>query len=265
MQFKQTAKRLLDAATTASHIPSWSDSEEDNSDDGDIIESEEFEDSGDDLDHPLPGEGDGGTHGSANDPSDGTSQSVLVSEEIEISDSSMDESDNDDSTGSGPSGAVAQSSYKARNGRIWVTTCPQSSRTRACNLRHTAKGPVSSAKNIQNEEEAFACFIDEDMLQQIVKHTNNRARRDLRAKNRSPDEWVPVDLCEKKGVDGLLYLIGVYRSQRESLRSLWSSGRSGRPIFSASFGRGWFEQIIANLRFDSREDRSTEDKFAAFR
>ena len=103
------------------------------------------------------------------------------------------------------------------------------------------------------------------MLKQIVKHTNNRTRKDLRAKNRSPDECVPVDLCEIKGVVGLLYLIGVYWSQHESLRSLWSSGRSGRPIFSASFGRNRFEQIIANLRFDSREDRSTEDKFAAFR
>ena len=228
LQFKQMAKRLLDAARTASHIPSWSDSEEDNSDDGDIIKSEESEDSGDDLDHPLPSDG-------TNDPSDGASQSVLVSEEIEIKDSSMDESDNDDSTGSGPSDAAAQSSYKARNDRIWVTTCPQSSRTRACNLRHTAEGPVGAAKNIQNEKEAFACFIDEDMLKQTVKHTNNRARRDLRAKNRSPDEWVPVDLCEIKGVVGLLYLIGVYRSQHEFLRSLWSSGRSGKPIFSASF------------------------------
>ena len=149
------AKRLLDAARTASHIPSWSDSEEDNSDDGDIIESEG---SGDDLDHSLPGEGDDGTHGSVNDPSDGTSQSVLVSEEIEISDSSMDESGNDDSTGSGPSDAAAQSSYEARNGRIWVTTSPQSSRTRACNLRHTAEGPVDSAKKHLKRRGSF-CLL----------------------------------------------------------------------------------------------------------
>ena len=68
-----------------------------------------------------------------------------------------------------------------------------------------------------------------------------------------------------RGVVGLLYLIGGYRSQHESLRSLWSSSPSGRAIFPASFGRNRFEQVIANLRFDSREDRNTEDKFAAFR
>ena len=76
--------------------------------------------------------------------------------------------------------------------------------------------------------------------------------------------WVPVGLCEIRDIVGLLYLIGVYRSQHESLCSLWSSGPLGRAIFPAFFGRNWFEQVIANLRFDSG-DRNTEDKFAAFR
>ena len=54
--------------------------------------------------------------------------------------------------------------------------------------RHTTQGPVGPAKNIQNEAGAFACFIDENLLKQIVKHTNNRARKDLRAKSKNPDE-----------------------------------------------------------------------------
>ena len=73
-----------------------------------------------------------------------------------------------------------------------------------------------------------------------------------------------VDLCEIKGIVGVLYLTGVYRSQHESLRSLWSLGLSGKAIFSASFDRNRFEQLIANLRFDSREDRNTNDKYAPF-
>ena len=64
---------------------------------------------------------------------------------------------------------------------------------------------------------------------------------------------------------GLLYLIGVYRSQHKSLCSLWSSGPLERALFSATFGCNRFEQVIANLHFDSREDRNTEDKCAAFR
>ena len=58
------------------------------------------------------------------------------------------------------------------------------------------------------------------MLKQVVKHTHNRARRDLRAKGKNLDEWALVDLCEIRGIISLLYLIGVYCSPHESLRSL---------------------------------------------
>ena len=43
---------------------------------------------------------------------------------------------------------------------------------------------------------------------------------------------------------------------------VWSSGRA---IFPASFGCNRFEQLVANLQFDSCEDRYTDDKFAPFR
>ena len=109
-------------------------------------------------------------------------------------DSSEEESDSDDSTES--SDTATQSTFRGRNGQVWAATCPPPSRTRACNIRHTKKGPVGNAKDIKNEVDAFTCFINEDMLKQVVKHTNNRARRDLRAKGKNPDEWTPVDLCE---------------------------------------------------------------------
>ena len=35
-------------------------------------------------------------------------------------------------------------------------------------------------------------------------------------------------------------------------------------MFSASFDRNRFEQLIANLRFDSREGRDTNDKLYPF-
>ena len=76
---------------------------------------------------------------------------------------------------------------------------------------------------------------------------------------------MPFDLCEMKDIVNFLYLIGVYRCQHESLYSLWSLGPSGRAIFFASFDRNRFEQLFAKLRFDSCEDRNTDDKSAAFR
>ena len=228
------------------------------SDDGGSVVSEDSED-----DLLSAGDDDDETNENMNDPSPVNSPGARTSGEDEMSDGSEEESDSDDSTES--SDTVTQSTCRGRNGQVWAATCPPPSRTRACNIRHTREGPVGNAKDIKNEVDAFTCFIDEDMLKQVVKHTNNRARWDLRAKGKNSDEWAPVDLCKIRGIVGLLYLIGVYRSQHESLRSLWSSGPSGRAIFPASFGRNRFEQLVANLRFDSREDRNTDDKFAPFR
>ena len=76
---------------------------------------------------------------------------------------------------------------------------------------------------------------------------------------------MPFDLCEMKGSVDVLYLIGVNRYQHESHHSLWSPGPSGRAIFFASFDRNRFEQLLANLGFDSCEDRNTDDKSAPFR
>ena len=73
------------------------------------------------------------------------------------------------------------------------------------------------------------------------------------------------DLCAMKGIVDVLYLIGVYRRQHESLHSLWSPGPSGRAIFFAFFDRNRFEQLLTNLGFDSCEDRDTNDKPTPFR
>ena len=75
---------------------------------------------------------------------------------------------------------------------------------------------------------------------------------------------MPFDLGEMKDIVDALYLIGVYRCQHESLYLLWSPGRSGRAIFFASFDRNRLEQLLANLGFDSSEDRNTDDKCVPF-
>ena len=103
------------------------------------------------------------------------------------------------------------------------------------------------------------------MLKHVVKHTNERARRDLRKRSKNSNEWMAFDLCAMEGIVDVLYLIGVYRCQHESLHSLWSPGPSGKAIIFASFDRNRFEQLLANLGFDSCEDRVTDDKSAPFR
>ena len=62
---------------------------------------------------------------------------------------------------------------------------------------------------------------------------------------------MPFDLCEMKSIVDVLYLIGVYSCQHESLHSLWAPGPLGKATFFASLDRNRFEQLLANLGFDS--------------
>lgn len=145
---------------------------------------------------------------------------------------------------------------------------PPPSKTRACNIRHTKEGPRGEAKNVGSELEAFSCFIDNEILQTIIENTNKYGREYMSSKKGDSNLWTPVDEIEMKAVIGVLYLLGVYRSQHESLRCLWSNGHSARPIFKAAFSVNRFEQILAFLRFDdrdTRQQRASNDKFVPFR
>ena len=99
------------------------------------------------------------------------------------------------------------------------------------------------------------------MFKHVVKHTNERARRDLKKRSKILDEWMPFELGEMKGNVDALCLIGVYRCQHASLYLLWSPSPSGRAIVFASFDRNRFEQLLANLGFESCKYRNTSAPF----
>ncbi len=88
---------------------------------------------------------------------------------------------------------------------------------------------------VETELEAFLFFISEDMMKLIVHCTNTFMKCQKKA------EWEDLTLPELKAVLGLLLLSGVYRSQHESMDSLWSTNGFGRPIFPASMSRRRFK------------------------
>lgn len=154
-------------------------------------------------------------------------------------------------------------SYTSKNGLLWLSADPPSSRTIGCNILHTKEGPCGKAKLVLTESDALSCLIDDDILHKVIENTNQYARMYMVSKGRDPSTWKQVEETEMKAVIGVLYLIGVYRSK--SLRSLWSSGHSERPIFKAAFSINRFEYI---MRFDdrgTRQARKINDKFALFR
>ena len=116
------------------------------------------------------------------------------------------------------------------------------------------------AKNIQKKVEAFDCFINKNILKRSCQAYQQTCKK--RPENKNLDEWLPMDTCKMKGAVRLFYLIGVYCFLYKFLCSLWSSGPSGRPIFSA------FLTVIGlrNLKqnFDNLEDSKTGDNLLPF-
>ena len=67
-------------------------------------------------------------------------------------------------------------SYASKNGLVWLSAQPPTSRTRACNIRHTREGPSSGAKEVESEMDVFMCFMDNEILYMVIENTNKYGR-----------------------------------------------------------------------------------------
>ncbi|CAF1376219.1 unnamed protein product, partial [Didymodactylos carnosus] len=139
------------------------------------------------------------------------------------------------------------------------------------NIVKQRQGVGRRATNIQTLKEAFQLFITQDMVEIIVRETNNRARKVTEEWNaRNPDKqyrWSDTDSDEIWAFIGLLILSGVQRSRHEKLGELWSM-YNGRPIYRVTMSECRMNNLLRFCRFDdsmSRDERIRTDKLAPIR
>ena len=109
-------------------------------------------------------------------------------------------------------------------------------------------------------------FLPSDIIELIVKYTNEEANRNIQNSSYLSQEWSDIGQEELYAYIGLIFA-GAHRSNDVDLRDLWSETR-GAAIFRATMGRQRFELITRFLRFDekqSRDERKRNDKLAAIR
>ena len=157
-----------------------------------------------------------------------------------------------------------------RNGTVWQENPPNVGRRQPQNIIGQAPG-ITNAVNCTSPVEAFDFFITLTMIDLLVLETNREARRQVTAWNEinpdNPKTWLALDSNEMKAFIGLCILAGIYKSNHESVASLWSE-KEGRPIFSAAMSRTRFTTILKYLRFDNSAtcaERQATDKLAPFR
>lgn len=127
------------------------------------------------------------------------------------------------------------------------------------------KGPALTLGTRPTPEEVWRLFITKEMVEKIVKHTNEKLAN-MRLKLENKDLcYKDTDPVEIDALLGLLLFCSIFKSSREPLSSLFSTTTSGRPIFRAIMTEKRCCVLLRALRFDdsaTRGDREKIDKGA---
>ena len=145
-----------------------------------------------------------------------------------------------------------------KNGNIWSTEAPpyQGRRGNADILRQRPGPTRDAVKN--NIVETWNIFIPDDMLQKIVRHSQEKAS--------ALGFQIELTVTQLKAFIGILYFRGANGDQHIPANDLWSSKYS--IFYRAAMSRNLFNMWSRCLRFDNSEDRQARkvtDTYAAFR
>lgn len=149
-----------------------------------------------------------------------------------------------------------------RNGTVWQPSPPPAHHQMPThNIIKQQTGLTPSGRGNNSILDTFLKVICSEMIQQIVRWTNQKI------KNHPTQAPKETDDIEMRAFMGLLILLGVWKSNHESLAEIWASD-TGRAIFRATMPLYRFQELLAFLRFDNsntREERRKSDKLAPSR
>lgn len=159
----------------------------------------------------------------------------------------------------------------SQNATKW-SPMPERSHVRS---RPENTGFLAGVKPIgQNASTAIQCWkliITDDMLQDVVKHTNTEIQLKRSVCNDSHTQkcvYYDTSLSELKAFVGLLYLAGLSHANRRNVKDLWRSDGCGLEICRITMTLRRFGFLQNCLRFDdktTRQERKRADNLAAIR
>lgn len=214
--------------------------------------------------------------GTADDPE---TRENTVEENEELEDESENE-DNEMNTDQLPRATRDAQYYYGKQTKVmkkknippfkWKKQIPvQNVRTRQHNIITHLPGLRPKALSLGNNpsvEAVWNLLFSEDILQEILKWTNNKIiNLKIRYKKRNLSYVHDCDMLELKGFIGLLVYTAVFKSGEESVHSLFATDGTGREIFRCTMTKERFLFLLQALRFDDpsdREERKKDDKAA---
>ena len=150
--------------------------------------------------------------------------------------------------------------------RFTTKTPNTSGRRSRQNIVRSVGGPAPHVKP-ESASQSLSYFLTDDILLDLVKYTNEEARRRIDSGELSrslADSWTPVCMSEMQAFIGILYLNGMLRGGKQRLRDLWDSDFGIQHVIAA-MSRNRFCAIMKFLRFDDRNERQANDVLAPVR
>lgn len=207
----------------------------------------ESEDESQNLELPPLREDDGSDDSDVDEQfirNEGNNQLISDTEESEVS----EDEGNADLNVEGPF-------YVGKNGttRWSYTPVKANTQTRAHNIVTKLPGPVRAAKNAKSALECFSLFFPDDFIEKIVTCTNSKIRSVQAEYSRARDAR-ETDFSEISAYIGILYLLGVCKSNKANTLDVWRNDGLGIEIFRLIMGVNRFKFLQQNVRFDDISD-----------
>ena len=139
--------------------------------------------------------------------------------------------------------------YFVSKTETWQTTpfASNADSAAAHNVIRQSPGPTRFAKSQCSEiSDNFTLFLQSSLRKTTCQWTNHEGAIVYGS------SWKPVDDEEFKVFLSVVILIGVYKSNNESVAQLWSI-LDGCPIFNLTMSRGRYQHILRVLRIDNAQ------------
>ncbi|GBP12554.1 hypothetical protein EVAR_10223_1 [Eumeta japonica] len=159
--------------------------------------------------------------------------------------------------------------YFGKNRFRWSSQAPVSrSRTLQHNIVCQPPGLKRNFRYVLNRNtvpiDIWQLFFTDDMLEVIVKHTNEKIRK-IRPNYRIQTCIQDLDVVELKAFIGMLYYTAIFKENHTHYTCWYSTDGTGREIYRCTMSKNRFETLLNCLRFDdasTRDERRSTDKAA---
>nr|CAI5822388.1 unnamed protein product [Callosobruchus analis] len=146
--------------------------------------------------------------------------------------------------------------YLGKNGYVWKTAPINNAggKTPAKNIVYIRPGPTDPAKNVIEPADIFSIFFTEEILSEILVHTNEKIAK-LQEKYRVKTATV----AELRALLGIIFLSAALKNDHLLAKLLFDTSYSGER-YRTTMSRERFNFLINSLRFDDQETREERKK-----